>query len=253
MMDANADHNDQMFKEFLEKSKLLDLHNDPSGPLAPETYHRGTRRIDYILGSINVALAISRVGILSYMDGIKFSDHRALFVDIKESLIFAAQSSDPTRKTARGLRSTNKKQSEEYCKLFTEKLESHNTFQRCNRLREIKRTHGVDAVKAKIEAIDLQVTAAALKSELQVSKKDYGHAWSPKLADAGRRVTFWRNCLRMVRSGVDPGKLLIPSQVQEFGKVRKASAKHFIKPDYPMPGTICILHRSKQQSHVGHS
>ncbi len=85
LMDANADHGDAQFSTFLDKTNLLDLHNDPSGTLAPETYHQGSHRIDYILGSINVALSVFKVGILSCLDGLKFSDHQAVFVDLNES------------------------------------------------------------------------------------------------------------------------------------------------------------------------
>ena len=126
LMDANADHKEKQFENFLNKCKLLDLHDDPMGTLAPETYHRGSRRIDCILGTINIALSISKAGILSYSDGLKFSDHRAVFVDIHEVQIFAAEGSDATRRSSRGLRSKNKKQCSKYCKLLTEKLEAHN-------------------------------------------------------------------------------------------------------------------------------
>ena len=78
-----------------------------------------------------------------------------------------------------------------------------------------------------MEAIDNQVTTAVLKTERQVSIKAHGYAWSPKLAEAGQRVTFWRNCLRMVKDGVDPGKVLIPSQVKGAEKLRQGFCKKY--------------------------
>ena len=64
------------------------------------------------------------------------------------------------------------------------------------------------------------MTAGALKAEQQVSMKAYGHAWSPKLAEAGRRVTFWRKFLQMVKVRKGPGKMLIPTgQITSVGKL----------------------------------
>ena len=228
LFDANADYKDESLVEFTNRCQLMDLHDDATGGcLAPETYYRGTRRLDYILGSINVALSVSQVGILPYSDGLKYSDHRALFVDIKESVLFSGPGSDPTRRTARGLRASNTRQCEEYCKLFREKLESHNIFERCHKLRALGQQSEISAVKEEMEAIDKQITAAALKAERQVSHQSFGHPWSPKLVDAGRRVTFWRNCLRTVKSGLDPAKILTPSQIQDFGTLGKGLNKKF--------------------------
>ncbi len=88
LMDANAGHDDPLLEKFLLYCQLLDLHDDITNPLPPETYFLGSKKIDFCLGSINVASAVSRNGILGYSDGLKFSDHRALFIDLKEEIIF---------------------------------------------------------------------------------------------------------------------------------------------------------------------
>ncbi len=55
MMDANADLQDAAFHKFLNDCSLTDLHSDNTSEPAPETYFRGTKCIDYILCSANVA------------------------------------------------------------------------------------------------------------------------------------------------------------------------------------------------------
>jgi hypothetical protein len=51
MLDTNADHANVHFAQMLIDCELSDLHNDLPLDIAPATYFRGTRQIDYILGS----------------------------------------------------------------------------------------------------------------------------------------------------------------------------------------------------------
>ena len=213
MLDANAGHDDPSLSQFLLDCQLLDLHDDPNNPLLPETYFRGSKKIDFCFGSINVALAVSKSGILDYSDGLKFSDHRALFIDLKESKIFSAHGTNATHRRSRGLKTANARQLQKYIALFREKLDAHNVLPRCWKIREILKRDGDEAARLELESLDTQITNAALKAEKQCSRSNYGYPWSPTLANAGRQVTFWRNCVRQVKSGIDPAVLLIPSQI----------------------------------------
>ncbi len=215
MMDANADHSDPLFSKFLEDCSLLDLHDNPTGILPPATYFRGSKRIDFILGSFNIAMSVSKRGILDYSSGLKFSDHRALFVDLSELAVFGSNGkiTPPTRQV-RGLRASNKTQVTNYCRIFRLKLYSQNILNCCWGLRRIGEQQGLDAMRDELEKIDQFITAAALKTAKQCSRKPYGYPWSPQLANAGRTVTFWRNCLWSARTGANPGQFLIPSQLK---------------------------------------
>ena len=86
MLDAFADINDTGFSTFLMNCGLHDLHNDISTDLPPETHYRGTRIIDFCIGTQGVASAVVRVGITACEDGFKYSDHRVLFVDLNEDV-----------------------------------------------------------------------------------------------------------------------------------------------------------------------
>ena len=94
MLDANADINDTGFSTFLLDCGLHDLHNDISIDFPPETYYRGIRKIDFFLGTQGVASAVVQAGITAYKDGFKYSDHRALFVDLNEDALFSSQGVD---------------------------------------------------------------------------------------------------------------------------------------------------------------
>jgi hypothetical protein len=64
LMDANADHSDALFTQFLNDCRLFDLHDDTSFSPAPETYHRGSKQIDFILGSFRCGILPDK-GVLS--------------------------------------------------------------------------------------------------------------------------------------------------------------------------------------------
>jgi hypothetical protein len=108
MLDANADINDLEFSSFLEECGLQDLHDNCDIVPPPEIYYRGKRKIDYCLGTPGVANAVTRAGITSYEGGLKYSDHRALFDDINEELLFISKGGGPH--STQGKRSALKEQ-----------------------------------------------------------------------------------------------------------------------------------------------
>ena len=57
MLDANDDINNKDFGTFLEKSDLFDILGNQHSTHSPAMYIRGTKTIDYILGTRNVILA----------------------------------------------------------------------------------------------------------------------------------------------------------------------------------------------------
>ena len=80
MMDANSDYKDEEFTTFMESTQLLDLHEDLHPIQTPPTYNRGTRKIDYILGTMKISSSVTKGGLTTYNDGLKFSDHRAISI-----------------------------------------------------------------------------------------------------------------------------------------------------------------------------
>ena len=107
-IDANADIYDPQFVSFLLDCRLHDLHANSTLDLPPETYYRGTKKINFCLGTDGVYSSVMRAGITSYEGGLKFSNHKALFVDINEGALFTSQGADPTSQKGRGLQGGNK-------------------------------------------------------------------------------------------------------------------------------------------------
>jgi hypothetical protein len=74
MCDANSPLNDAGFAKFVAKSKLYDLIGSKHGMGSPPTYLRGSKTIDYLLGTYDIAIASTESGYLKFKNGIH-SDH----------------------------------------------------------------------------------------------------------------------------------------------------------------------------------
>ena len=72
-------------------------------------------------------------------------------------------------------------------------------------------------LQTELEAMDREVTKAALQAECSTATRTFGYAWSPTLAEAGQRVIFRRNCLQAAKHHQDPFITLVPSQLQQHG------------------------------------
>jgi hypothetical protein len=73
-------------------------------------------------------------------------------------------------------------------------------------------------LQTELEAIDREVTKAALQAERSTTTRTFVYACSPTLAEAGQHVTFWRrNCLQAAKHHQDPFSTLVPSQLQHHG------------------------------------
>ena len=106
---------------------------------------------------------------------------------------------DPTAHKGRGLRLKNIQAVLKYRELFWSKLAAHNIFNRCQALWVFPAGADISILQTELEAIDREVTKAALQAEYLTATRIFGYAWSPTLAEVGQRVTFWRNCLRAAK------------------------------------------------------
>jgi len=95
MVDANSDFDDVQFLQMVTKHKLLDLHSIlTSLTPPPESYGRRKKKINFILGLLAISQAVVRGGIMDYNNGLKYSDHQALFIDMNEGRLFSAKGQD---------------------------------------------------------------------------------------------------------------------------------------------------------------
>ena len=186
---------------------LLDLMTLRHSTTPPATYARGSKRLDYALGTTHVAAALIRSGYEAFNTRFH-SDHRAYYLDFDTKRLFGTDTQTLGNHTARVLRSNNVKQTTHYLKLKYDLLLEHNAFERGNQL-----THPGDRHQF-AERLDRDVVAASLAAESKL--KIYGTpAWSVKLAKARQKVLYLSKCESMARTGLDHmSQMQEPSQTE---------------------------------------
>ena len=93
---------------------------------------------------------------------------------------------DPTAHKGRGLCLKNKQALLKYREVFLSKLVAQNIFNRCQALRDSLVGANIVTLQTELEAIDREVTKAALQAERSTTTRIFGYAWSPTLAE-----TWW--------------------------------------------------------------
>ena len=230
MLDANADFDDEEFFNIVSLTQMVDLHEGLHTNKMPSTYNRGNRKLDYILGTGKISAAVTKGDMTTYADGLKFSDHRALFIDLQETKDFNDKGKDITARKHRGLSTKNKDQVKVYLKLVKKQLTAHNIFERCRKLKESAPHMQVQAIKRELDSIYTQVTIAVLHAERMTSRVNFGRGWSPQLAKAGKEVTFWKNCLRCHKKGRgDPVMQLPKPKLKECGLTTSRLERDFFR------------------------
>ena len=81
MIDANTTTNDRQLLRIMNSAQLYDVLSAKHGLHSPPTYVRGTKTIDYILGTKRVVEAVRKCGIRPFNSDL-ISDHRALWLDL---------------------------------------------------------------------------------------------------------------------------------------------------------------------------
>ena len=96
MMDANEEIgiNSKGIATLLSECSLTDLlqHRHPTLQ-TPVTYNRGTKSIDYILGTSHFNEAVERCGILPFYHHIQ-AEHRAIYIDFHANKLVGGNQHD---------------------------------------------------------------------------------------------------------------------------------------------------------------
>jgi hypothetical protein len=193
----------QGLDSIVDKYGLLDLmpyHHGLDGEL--ETYARGTKRLDYALGTQELAESIVRIGITPY-NFVITSDHRGLFIDFDVDAFLGGDPSHLMSPALRGIKSNSPKQCRKYVTAVDKYLKEHKVFERAARLQALTDAHGLTQPLArKWERIDRDLLRACLHAERLTRCRDRP-AWSPKLHQASMAVAYWKITLSGMRNNRD--------------------------------------------------
>lgn len=180
--------------------ELVDLMASRHSSPPPATYSRGTKRLDYALGSAQVSRALRRCGYEAFSARFH-SDHRGYHLDFDTEILFGTDTQRLAERQPRILASNNVHQVTAYISRKHALLEQHNVFQRAQRLHHPGNRHKF------AEKLDKDIVAASLASELSLPRFDTPD-WSVELAQARRHVIVLSKALSEFRTGFDHAEIL---------------------------------------------
>ena len=175
--------------------KLIDLMSSRHSSSPPATYARGSKRIDYALGTARFHTSLKRSGYEPFNSRIP-SDHRGYFLDFDTATLFGSATQDLAMRANRGLSASNKVQVSAYIRRKYELLQQCNAFERAIQLGNPGNRH------AFAERLDRDVLTASLSAEADLPKFDEP-AWSVELAHARRKVILLSKMLSVFKTGLD--------------------------------------------------
>ena len=190
MMDANDDLEDADFGRFMDNTNLYDILGTHHSVHSPPTYIRGTRTIDYILGTKNVVRATQNCGMNPFNDTI-VTDHRGLWVDIDIPELLNG-SIPPQQLTCRQPLKTNqvekmRKIRKKAATLFkTKDIESRLT----DLLRDCEKMAKID-LSGKLNQIDNDMDDIMLHS-VPDNIPSHPYWWSPEIHQAHQCLLYWK-------------------------------------------------------------
>jgi Reverse transcriptase (RNA-dependent DNA polymerase) len=205
-LDANNPNYNENYglQDIMTQCNLVDAyietHQDHSDF---PTYQRGTKRIDYILCSPNTLNFIDRIGYVRFNEGID-SDHRAVFMDLSETILENNCIAQTKKLRLVGTNSTNM-EGERYIRHLHKTLICHNIFQRLQTIADTdisKLTEeDKDELMNRINVIDKTVTEQMLSAEKQTCSKKDAALWSPDLYQSNLRIQYLIVWIRSRRQG----------------------------------------------------
>jgi hypothetical protein len=140
--------------------------------LEPATYNRGHRRLDYILCSAPLLLAVTACGILPF-DVLSCSDHRTVFVDFDTKLLFGSLPSELAHTKTPTFHSRDYETTEAY-------VNSVHAFCNEKQVYQMAEKALASATPAALNRLD-HVVGQAMDAGLQAVKKRYLTPFSPEM------------------------------------------------------------------------
>lgn len=182
--------------QALREASLVDVYQHVHAPhdeLADElaTHNRGTKCIDFIYASAGILPHVKRCGITAFQEGVTFSDHRGIFIDVNlRSILGSPQMLLP--KKMRGVQCNHPAVVKKYTPAVQKYMDDHKVEQRAAAMK----------TPTEIEGVDKDVTRAMLHAQRKHGNR-FATPWSSKLIKAKKLVRYWKLWLCEIRTGRD--------------------------------------------------
>ena len=211
-IDANeaVDSYRSALPEFLSQTTLVDTISHAHGEMAPKTYLRGQRRIDFVFASESLLPHLRRSGHLGILDAIP-SDHVGIWLEFDGTELFrgATENLGSIQQKPFTMRDTTQ------LKTFTDTVEKHLVEQSVeSRLGSLQRSIPEGAIATPLHVAEYEKIArdvdAAMKAGIAASsRKNVGFHRSPALTDAASIVRYWRLQLTACRNKIGLSEKII--------------------------------------------
>jgi hypothetical protein len=201
LIDANDNlyTKDSLLPNLLSKKDLASLISNPKEH--PPIHARGSRCIDYILGSSAILQHVKASGITAFYDPPYIhSDHRGLFVDIDELALFGANLNTIIPPTPRKLISTSKTLVTKFLDAIDKEDKITNLLARITELQD--RQTWTSKQHEHLEKIDEEFTQILLLAESQ-SSVPTGYSWSTTLDSHSRIYNYWSIKIRGISNNIN--------------------------------------------------
>jgi hypothetical protein len=179
---------------------LLDARHN--APKYPNTFVRGTKRIDYIFGTELIRQHCLSSGILPFGYGYS-SDHRAIFVRYDIAKILNTEIHPLKSPATRLIMDATPRESEKFIEELDLHYSSQNLYERLQRLWEIAATKWEQIHEDTFNQCDEQNILGMTAAEKKTCKQKTT-AWSPAYSNAIENKAFWKIALSLRRAYTRP-------------------------------------------------
>jgi hypothetical protein len=205
LIDANESSNKSNgpLLQWIQRNNLIDVllaHHGTTGE--PETYIRGSHRIDYIFATHKILEFIQRSGILPY-NSLGKGDHRPLYIDVDLHTYLKNYPSTTNQKVVRGVNTNNPRA----VKLYRKRLQ--HFFQTSHFNRDMERLQSIidningplpQRLQDEYNRIDKWFTTTCIKFDKECSRLP-NIEWSPALIIAKHNSMYWNMWITELQTG----------------------------------------------------
>ena len=188
--------------QVVEQHDLIDVHWVLHGSDQKNTCCRSNRRIDYILCTHDIELALRRSGYEGVGHRYK-TDHKMQFVDINYKSIFGTVPPTLVSANKRKLNSKHIQAVTTYIRIRHKYMEQHNMVSRTRKIEEMDIPD-----HQYVERFDSDLTASAKKAEKDLPSVEYDTPWSQKILIATNAISIWESILYAMKRGQNIDHLL---------------------------------------------
>jgi hypothetical protein len=195
--------------KLIEECRMVDLYTNITQDFSQfPTQARGSKKIDYLLGTRNIIPYITRIGYVTFTDAID-SDHRAVFADVSNTILEDTIKSENKQVRLVGTNSTNE-EGERYVRHLHKYLTKIDIFNKVSTLYQssIDNSSTKEEIMRQLNDYDNLLTVAMLTYEKATcSMKDTAY-WSPELEQSNLLIQFWNILHKSICQQVDASRRL---------------------------------------------